>query len=279
MHITHVVRRADHISNTPKQILLYQALGAEQPIFAHLPLILGPDKTRMSKRHGATSVMAYKEQGILPEAFCNFLALLGWAPGDDREMFDMNELIAGFSMKGISKANAVFNPEKLSWFNAQYMQKLPTDVLIGHLRPEFQKAGIWRDSFDGQEREWLGSLLEQLRPRAKNLVEMTRQARVYILDSVEFDPVAVEKSLKDPAIRSHLSTLADRLESAADFRHETIEGVMRGLAAELGIKPGVLMGASRVALTGQTASPGIFEVISILGRDKTIARLRAVRNL
>src|SRR5262245_13253822 len=141
MRITHVIRGADHISNTPKQILLYRALGAPIPLFAHIPLILGPDKTRLSKRHGATSVMSYQEQGILPEAMRNFLALLGWSPGNDQEMFDDEELIRAFSLEGISRANAVFNPDKLQWFNTQYIAKLPHEKLLQYLKPEYTLAG------------------------------------------------------------------------------------------------------------------------------------------
>ena len=166
MRISHVVRGADHISNTPKQILLYRALGASLPVFAHLPLILGPDKTRLSKRHGATSVTAYQEQGIVPEAMRNFLALLGWSPGNDQEMFDDEGLIQAFSLQGISKANAVFNPEKLAWFNAQYIARLPHDKLVEYLKPEYQKAGLWRDSFEKEDRDWFRSLIDLYRPRA-----------------------------------------------------------------------------------------------------------------
>src|SRR2546426_8694750 len=171
MRISHVVRGADHISNTPKQILLYRALGASLPVFAHLPLILGPDKTRLSKRHGATSVTAYQEQGIVPEAMRNFLALLGWSPGNDQEMFDDEGLIQAFSLQGISKANAVFNPEKLAWFNAQYIAKLPHDGLVEYLKPEYQKAGLWRVSFAKEKREKFLFFLYLFRPRAETLGE------------------------------------------------------------------------------------------------------------
>src|SRR5262245_23956484 len=147
MRITHVVRGADHISNTPKQILLYNAFRSAVPVFAHAPLILGPDKTKLSKRHGETSVSAYKEQGIVPEALRNFLALLGWAPGNDQEIFTTEELIEAFSLEGISKANAVFNTEKLAWFNAQYLARLPHETLVSYLKPELKQAGIWRDCF------------------------------------------------------------------------------------------------------------------------------------
>src|SRR2546427_7201271 len=276
MRISHVIRGADHISNTPKQILLYRALGASLPVFAHLPLILGPDKTRLSKRHGATSVMAYQEQGIVPEAMRNFLALLGWSPGNDQEMFDDEALIQAFSLQGISKANAVFNPEKLAWFNAQYIARLPHDKLVKYLKPEYVKAGLWRDSFEKEDYEWFRSLIDLYRPRAKVLEDFPRQSRMFLIDQMEFDPAAVQKFLSDENVRAYLRTLADRLAALPEFDHQSIESVVRGLAAELGVKAGVLMNAARVALTGQTVAPGLFDVMVLLSREKTVARLRLV---
>ena len=276
MRISHVVRGADHISNTPKQILLYRALGAALPEFAHLPLILGPDKTRLSKRHGATSVMAYQEQGILPEAMRNFLALLGWSPGTDQEMFDDESLIRAFSLPGISKANAVFNPEKLAWFNAQYIAQLSHDKLVKHLKPEYVRAGLWRDSFEDQERKWFQSMVDLYRPRAKVLQDFPRQSRFFLINEVEFDPAAVEKFLKDETVRGYLRTLADRLAALHDFTHESIEAAVRGLAAELGIKPAAIMNPARVALTGQAVAPGLFDVMLLLGQEKTVSRLKEV---
>ena len=276
MRISHVVRGADHISNTPKQILLYRALGAALPVFAHLPLILGPDKTRLSKRHGATSVMAYQEQGILPEALRNFLALLGWAPGNDQEMFDDAELIQAFSLQGISKANAVFNPEKLAWFNTQYIAKLPHEKLLEHLKPEYVKAGLWRDSYAGEQAAWFRSVVDLYRPRAKVLQDFPKQSRIFLIDGVEFDQAAVDKFLKDETVRGYLRTLAGRLEALPEFTHQTLEAAVRSLAEELAIKPGVIMNASRVALTGQSVAPGLFDVMGLLGQEKTVTRLRLI---
>ena len=276
MRISHVVRGADHISNTPKQILLYRALGAALPVFAHLPLILGPDKTRLSKRHGATSVMAYQEQGILPEALRNFLALLGWAPGNDLEMFDDAELIQAFSLQGISKANAVFNPEKLAWFNTQYIAKLPHEKLLEHLKPEYVKAGLWRDSYAGEQAAWFRSVVDLYRPRAKVLQDFPKQSRIFLIDGVEFDQAAVDKFLKDETVRGYLRTLAGRLEALPEFTHQTLEAAVRSLAEELTIKPGVIMNASRVALTGQPVAPGLFDVMGLLGQEKTVTRLRLI---
>ena len=274
MRITHVIRGADHISNTPKQILLYRALGAPIPNFGHIPLILGPDKTRLSKRHGATSVMAYQEQGILPEAMRNFLALLGWSPGNDQEMFDDEELIRAFSLEGISRANAVFNPDKLAWFNAQYIAKLPFEKLIRYLKPEYIKAGLWRDSLEKEESEWFRFLVDVYRPRAKVLQDFPKLSRMFLIDHVEYDQAAVQKFLKDETVRGYLKTLSDRLAALREFTHESLEAAVRTLAEELGIKPAILMNASRVALTGQAVAPGLFDVMMLLGRDKTVARLR-----
>lgn len=274
MRISHVIRGADHISNTPKQILLYRALGASLPVFAHVPLILGPDKTRLSKRHGATSVMAYQEQGIVPDAMRNFLALLGWAPGNDQEMFEDQELIRAFSLEGISKANAVFNPEKLAWFNAQYIAKLPYEKLVEYLKPEYKEAGLWRDSLEKEEASWFRSIVDLYRPRAKVLPDFPKQSRFFFLDEVEFDAAAVEKFLKDEKVCGYLRLLADRLEILQAFTHENVELAVRGLADELAIKPGILMNPARVALTGQAVAPGLFDVMILLGQKKTVRRLR-----
>src|SRR6266581_153114 len=274
MRISHVIRGADHVSNTPKQILLYRALGASLPVFAHLPLILGPDKTRLSKRHGATSVMAYQEQGILPEAMRNFLALLGWSPGSDQEMFDDDGLIRAFSLGGISKANAVFNPEKLAWFNAQYIANLPHEKLVRYLKAEYVKAGLWRDEFENQESAWFRSVVDLYRPRAKVLQDFPRQSRIFLIEGVEYDQAAVEKFLKDEKVRGYLHALAGLLEALPEFTRQTTEASVRGLADELGIKPGILMNAARVALTGQPVAPGLFDVMVLLGRQKTTRRLR-----
>jgi glutamyl-tRNA synthetase len=276
MRITHVIRGADHISNTPKQILLYRALGAAIPAFAHIPLILGPDKTRLSKRHGATSVISYKEQGIVPEAMRNFLALLGWSPGNDREMFELDELVQAFSLEGISRANAVFNPDKLIWFNAQYIAKLPHDTLVRYLKPEYIKAGLWRDSLEKEEAQWFRHLVDLYRPRAKVLTDFPRQSRIFFVNDVEFDPAAVEKFLKDEKVKDHLRMLAARIEAAPEFSHDGLEAIVRRLAEELGVKAGVLMNPARVAITGQAVAPGLFDVMLLLGREKTVTRLKAV---
>src|SRR5579863_604627 len=164
MRITHVIRGSDHISNTPKQAMLYRALGAEPPIFAHVPLILGPDRTRLSKRHGATSVGSYRDEGFLPEAFRNFLALLGWAPGEDAQYMRTPELIERFSLSGVSRTNAIFDRAKLEWFNTQYLQKPPVEEILPYVEAELKRAGLLNDAWSGTEKEWFARTVDLIRP-------------------------------------------------------------------------------------------------------------------
>jgi glutamyl-tRNA synthetase len=185
MGITHVVRGADHLSNTPKQVLLYRALGANPPIFGHVPLILGPDRTRLSKRHGATSVGAYGDEGFLPEAFRNFLVLLGWSPGDDTELLETDEMIRRFSLPSVSRTNAVFDRAKLEWFNVQYLQKLPVEQLLPYVETALRQAGIWREEWNGSERAWLARTVDLIRPRTRLLGDFATWARAFFADDFE----------------------------------------------------------------------------------------------
>ena len=274
MAITHVIRGDDHISNTPKHVLLFDALGAAAPAFAHVPLILGADKKRLSKRHGATSVTEYRRQGYLPAAMVNFLALLGWSPGDDRELMSVTELIERFSLEGISGGNAVFNTDKLDWMNGQYIARLPVAKLAQAVEPFLGEAGLWPSALPGVDEPWLHRLLDLLRPRAKRLTDFVDLARPFLVDTVEYDPEAIEKHLSTPGLAAHLSALVESLGTAVPFDEPHVEAVVRGSAAERGIKPGLLIHAVRVAVTGRTTSPGLFEVLSLLGKERTITRLR-----
>ena len=273
MAITQVIRGDDHISNTPKQVLLYHALGTPLPGFAHVPLILGPDKKRLSKRHGATSVMEYSAQGIVPEAMVNFLALLGWSPGDDQELFTVEDLIERFDLEGISRGDAVFNSEKLEWMNNQHIMKMSDDVLIGHARPWLEQAGLWRHSFDGEQRPWLTRALGLLRPRTKRLGDIA-EGLGPLVRPVVLDPAAAAKHLT-MEMGVHLDALADALAELAPFEPAFIEQIVRGVADAGGLKPGAFMQAVRVSLTGRTVSPGLFETIELLGREDSLARIRA----
>jgi glutamyl-tRNA synthetase len=274
MAVTDVIRGDDHISNTPKQLLLYEALGAARPGFAHVPLILGPDRKRLSKRHGATSVGEYAAQGYLPEALLNFLALLGWSPGDgDREVFSRDELVSRFTIDGISGGNAILNPEKLDWFSQQHMARLPALEIVRRLRPRLEAAGLWRDDFEGERRPWLEAVVELLKPRAARLGDFLPQLRPFVLDEIDRDPAAVAKHLAGPDVGAHLAAWRDRLSRIEPFDRQTIETALRALADERGVKAGVLIHATRVAVTGQAVSPGLFEVLEVMGRDKVLARL------
>ena len=273
MRITQVIRGDDHISNTPKQVLLYEALGVPVPAFAHVPLILGADKKRLSKRHGATSVMDYAAQGIVPEAMVNFLALLGWSPGDDQELFTAGELIERFDLGGISGGNAVFNPEKLEWMNNQHIMRMPDDGLVAQVRPWLDRAGLWRESFEGEERSWLVRALALLRPRAKRLGDIP-EGLAPLVNPVVFESTAAAKHLTYEMTR-HLEALADALSSLPSFDPASIEQAVRGTAEAGSIKAGAFMQAVRVSLTGRTVSPGLFETIELLGRDESQSRIRA----
>jgi nondiscriminating glutamyl-tRNA synthetase len=272
MQITHVIRGDDHVSNTPKQVLLYQAFGAPVPGFAHVPLIMGPDKKRLSKRHGATSVMEYERQGYLPEAMVNFLALLGWAPGGDEELFTMADLVARFTLEGISGGNAVFNTEKLDWFNHQHLLRLSDEALVERLRPRFVEAGLWDDAYAGRRREWFLRVLGLLKPRCKKLPEFVDAARPFLAEPDGYDPDGARKHLAAPGLREHVAALREAYATAA-FDEATLEQVLRGLADQRGIKAGALIHATRLALTGRTMSPGLFEMIVLLGRDTVGRRL------
>jgi glutamyl-tRNA synthetase len=273
MQVTHVVRGDDHISNTPKQVLLYEAMRAPVPAFAHVPLILGPDKKRLSKRHGATSVGEYEKQGYLPEAMVNFLALLGWSPGGDREVFTRDELVSLFTLEGISGGNAVFGPDKLDWFNQQHLMRLSNDEILRRLQPALVEAGLWRDSFGDRDRDWVSRVIDLLKPRARKLNDLVDALRPFIVDRVERDPAAVSKYLSAPDLAPHLEAWREKLRDVAPFDPPTLESALRSLAEARGIKAGALIHATRVAVVGQAVSPGLFDVLALVGRDRVLARL------
>ncbi len=275
MRITHVIRGADHISNTPKQALLYRALGAVLPVFAHVPLILGPDKTRLSKRHGATSVIAYREEGIVPEAFRNFLALLGWTPPEGTpEILGDAELIRLFDLSGISRSNAVFDRAKLDWFNSEYIRAYSAEKLLPLIEEEWQKAGLKPERND---REWMLSTIDLLKPRARSLKDFAVSFRAFFADAFETDPAAGEKFLKDSSVRQMLVELGGRYAASSNgFSEPEAEKILRDFAAEKNVKAGALINGARVALTGQGVAPSLFAVMVALGKDRTVKRLNAV---
>jgi glutamyl-tRNA synthetase len=273
MEITHVVRGDDHVSNTPKQVLLYEAFGTPIPQFAHVPLILGPDKKRLSKRHGATSVMEYPKLGYIPEGMVNFLALLGWNPGGDRELLARAELVSLFTLEGISGGNAVFNPDKLDWFNQQHIGRLPAQELLARIESRLRDAGLWRDSLKTTEAGWIDGVLELIKPRVKKLDQLVEELRPFLVDEPEIDPAAAAKHLED-AVRPMLVELADRVDRGGAMDAASIEAAIRGLAEARGVKAAALIHATRVSVTGRTVSAGLFDVLVLLGPSRVSRRLR-----
>jgi len=274
MRITHVIRGADHISNTPKQILIYQAVGIEPPVFAHVPLILGADRTRLSKRHGATSVTAYRDEGFLPEAFRNFLALLGWSPGDDTELMRTEELVRRFSLQQVSRTNASFDRAKLEWFNAEYLRSEPLEKILPHVENELRRSGLWQEAWAGAEKDWFARVVDLLRPRARLLIDFSHWARGFFSDDFDYEPSATRKFLKDERLGELLSQLREVLAGVENWAHDDIERALRGLAERAGVKAGLLINASRVALTGQAVAPPLFASMELLGQENVVTRLQ-----
>ena len=270
MQITHVIRGDDHVNNTPKQIHIYKAFGWEVPEFAHLPMILGADKTRLSKRHGATSVMAYQDMGYLPDALVNYLVRLGWAYGD-QEVFTREELVNYFSLESVGKSAAVFNPEKLLWLNSQYINRSAPEALAEAVMPFLIREGIIPEGRQ-LDMQWLSKAIFSLKERSRTLVELAHSLRYYILDYVEIDPKAGDKFLKPEHIHL-LSELHELLSGIADFTAAEIEKAFISLSERHELKLGAIAQPARVAITGTTASPGIFEVIEVVGKEKVLKRL------
>jgi glutamyl-tRNA synthetase len=272
MEISHVIRGDDHISNTPRQILLYQALGWTPPVFAHVPMILGADGSRLSKRHGATSVEAFGDLGYIAPALVNFLALLGWSYDGQRELFTLAELEKFFTLERVGTNPAIFNLEKLEWMNGQYLKQLPVEE-----RTRLSVAWLERRGYDlsGRSAEWKTTLIGSIGDRLKTLADAERYGVFALRDELEMDDAARADLMSKDEVATRLESLASGLESLADFSLAETERVTRALATELGIKAGELIGIVRIALTGRKVSPGIFEVMWLLGREKCLDRLRS----
>lgn len=268
MDITHVARGDDHLSNTPKHIVLFRAFGAEQPVFAHLPLILGSDRKRLSKRTGATSAEEYREIGVVPEALFNFLVLLGWNPGDDRELLTRDEAVAAFDLSDVNKAPAVFDAEKLLWMNGQHLMRMSGDEIYPHLLPFLGD--------DAPALEALRTPIELNKMRARTLVELAGLLVPFLVgdDAIEYEEEAVRKHLKGDDLSTRLSALRDTLAATEPFDVTTTEQQLRALAESSGVSAAKLIHPLRLALTGRGASPPIFDVAVVLGREKTVRRLQ-----
>ena len=293
MNITHVIRGQDHLTNTHKQVLIYEALGVPVPVFAHLPLILAPNKSKLSKRkHGeVVSLTTYRDRGFIPAAFRNYLALLGWSPGEEnKELMSLEELVSLFSLEGVHRSNAVFNfsdtdprqwtDQKALWMNAEYVRTMPMEELLPMVKSELESAGLWRAEYEGTEAEWFGRTVELIRQRFITLKDFSGQGRAYFGEEFEYDPAAVTKNLKkDAALRELLPELAERIEAVEPWTLEETEKALRDFAEERNVKAGLLINASRTALTGQSVGPSMFEVFDVIGRERSARRLRAAAEL
>ena len=271
MEISDVIRGDDHISNTPRQLLLYRAFGWTPPRLAHVPMILGSDGTKLSKRHGTTSVGAFAEQGYLPEALVNFLALLGWAPGDNQELFTLAELEQRFDLARVGSSPAVFNLEKLEWMNAQHLRRLTEEERVKRVETFLGARG---HDLSSRSPEWRAALVRAIGDRLKVLADAEFYGGFALNEKVEFDPRAWAELCERPDAGPRLQALADRLEADQEFSLASLERETRTLATSLGLKAGELMLEARVALTGRKVAPGLFEVMWLLGRERVVARLR-----
>src|ERR1700704_3924876 len=290
MGITQVIRGQDHLTNTHKQILLYQALGASVPQFAHLPLILAPNKGKLSKRkHGeVVSLTTYRDRGFVPAAFRNFLALLGWSPPEGRELLSRDELIREFSLEGIGRANAVFNfqendprhwtDDKALWMNAEYIRTMPLAEFLPMVKAELRSEKLWREEYDEDESAWFEQTVNLIRQRFFTLKDFSSQGRAYFSEDFDFDEAAVRKNfLKEPRLKDLLPALAARLDTIEPLNAAQAEAALRVFSDEAGVKAGLLINASRTMLTGQAVGPSMFEVFGIIGRERSVMRLRSQR--
>jgi glutamyl-tRNA synthetase len=245
-------------------------------VFAHLPLILGADKSRLSKRHGATDVNQYRSEGFLPEAFRNFLALLGWSPGGDQEFLRTSQLLEMFSLAGVSRTNAVFDRPKLEWFNTQYLQKLPIEELLPQVAAELRQSGLWKEEWSsGAGHQWFLKTVDLLRPRIRLLPDFASWSRAFFSDDFPRDPAAKEKFWKEPArIKVLLDQTADALAAVADWSHDPCDQATRAVAEAAGVKAGLLINAVRVAIVGQAVAPPLFDTMVVLGKARVVGRLR-----
>jgi glutamyl-tRNA synthetase len=273
MEISHVLRGDDHISNTPRQIRLYDALGLTPPVFGHVPMILGPDGTRLSKRHGAQSVTEFRDAGYLPEAMVNFLALLGWAYDGERELFTLDDLAEHFTLDRVSKNPAIFNFEKLEWMNGEYFRSLPVATRAGMVRDHLRATGELPESLLG-DTDHLERAVAAVGDRMKRPGQFLEYARYLFVERVEPEAGPWAELLAKPGAAARLRKFADLLETFAPFEHDPLDRAARALAAAEGVKFGDLVMPARIALTGKKVSPGIYDVIQLLGRERTVARLR-----
>jgi len=280
MGITYVIRGDDHLSNTPRQILLYKALGFESPRYAHIPMILGGDGAKLSKRHGATSISYYREEGYLPWVMVNYLALLGWSTIDSQQFFEKEELIEKFSLERVGKSAAIFDPDKLEWMNGEYIRKMKLEALTELLIPYLKKANLIEKEVNQSDRDKIAqvALLEQ--PRIKTLSQITDLADFFFKPDFGYDPQAVKKRLRKDYVPSLLEEIKERIKQLSSFTEENLEEMARNLAEKLSLSTSKVFHPLRVALTGKMKGPGLFELAVVLGKNEVLRRIeRALKML
>jgi nondiscriminating glutamyl-tRNA synthetase len=279
MRITHVIRAEEHLSNTPRHLQLQEALGFPPPAYVHLPIILGPDRTKLSKRHGAASMLEYAQMGFLPEAMFNFLALLGWSPGDEREILSREEIVQAFGLEGCSKSPAIFDLGKAEWINGEYMKLLPPEEIARRLLPYLQEAGLFEAHPTPERMAWLAAVVKLMHGRAKLLTTYVTWARYFFTDDYEYEPRAVSAWLSDPAVAEVLERLAEAYAGLESWEPGAIEGATRQLAATLGLRAAQVIHPCRAAVTGTTIGPSLFELLALLQREDVVRRLRRTAEL
>ncbi len=278
MQISHVIRAEEHLSNTPRQVILYKLLGYRLPAFAHVPMILAPDRSKLSKRHGATSVEEFREGGYFPEALVNYLALLGWSPGDEREMMPVEEITASFSLGGVSKHAAIYDLKKLTWLNGQYLNALPLERVTREALPFFQARGYISENPSPGEYAYLQQAVATVRSRVHTLVELADAVDYFFQDNFTYDEKGVKKFFRRPETADLLQRGKDVLAKTEPFDLPTVEAAYRNLIAELGISGGALIHPTRLAISGKTMGPGLFDLIVALGKKKCLERMeRAIQ--
>lgn len=273
MGMTHVLRAEEHLSNTPKQLLIYEALGFEPPKFGHMPMILAPDRSKLSKRHGATSVEEFRAQGYLPEAIINYLTLLGWGPGDEREIFTLEETVKLFELEQMSKKAAVYDTKKLTWMNGQYLSELPLEKILPEAETFFIKDGLVTKEWLAENKEYFAKLVDTVRVRVKTLQEVADASAYFFKDVEAYDEKGVAKHFK-PEAAELLEKCIAALEADEVFDLTSTEAIYNKIAADNGLALGKVIHPTRLALTGRTVSPGMFDVMVLLGKEKTLARMR-----
>ncbi|MEE8417453.1 MAG: glutamate--tRNA ligase, partial [candidate division Zixibacteria bacterium] len=278
MRISHVIRGNDHVSNTFKQVLIYRALEIEPPKFAHIPLILGKDRSKMSKRDGAAAVTDYEKLGYLKEAVVNFIALLGWSPGDDREVMSLDEMIESFSLERINAPNAIFDIEKLRWMNGEYIRACDNNRLVDLIRPFMIEAGLTTHLWINTRWDWMMKFVSILKERCHLLTDFVERGRFFFMDRFDYESKGVKKHFADRDVAARLENWVDILRQIDDFSAKTLEERLRELAEKLKIKPALLIHPTRLALSGMTTGPPLFDMMELMGNDECLKRLeRAIQ--